>query len=244
MRLVATLVLALATFSASADDLDVSRERFNALFPQIHSQEFSASPVNGLIEVRTADALFYFAPEPGLLLFGELFDPAGISLTGTRREALSIARVTHLVEAPAQTTPALSVLGSPITKGPVAVTAYLDIHCGYCAQAVDWIIREKGLPGAALNVVFVSRDESDRARAEHVLCAPPHLRAIALQQVFARGLDVEWLRCERGHSDALAHEGIAAENGVSATPVFAVSGQTVLGFNRERLESLVDRQSH
>ena len=131
--------------------------------------------------------------------------------------------------------------GFRIKKGPIVVTAYLDLHCGYCAKAVDWIVNHNGLPHAGLDVVFVSRSEHDRAMAEHVLCAPPHLRRAALLQVFSRGPVADRLRCEKGRAEALLHEGIATRNGVVATPVFAVKGRTVLGFDRERLASLVDQ---
>jgi hypothetical protein len=132
--------------------------------------------------------------------------------------------------------------GAAITAGHTPVIAYLDVHCGHCAQTVDWITRQHGLPDVAWRVVFVSRSPGDRELAEHVLCAPARLRPVALQQAFARRPDTEWLRCARGHAEAIAHEGIAASHGVTATPVFAVSGQTVRGFDPVRLASLVKRQ--
>lgn len=234
-------VLASAAALASAKVPKESQDRFRTLYPRVEAKGFEASPLPGLVEVRTDDSVFYFAPESGLLLFGEFFTPAGVSLTGQRREALALQTPTPK-DSPKGSAKDLASFGAlRVREGAVEVTAYLDVHCGYCAQAVDWLVNKNGLPDAGLNVVFVSRSEQDLALAEHVLCAPKHLRGAALQQVFSRGPAVERLRCEKGRAEALAHEGIAARNGVSATPVFAVKGQTVLGFNRERLESLVDQ---
>ena len=129
--------------------------------------------------------------------------------------------------------------GVRVKDGAIVMTAYLDVHCGYCAQAVDWIVNQGGLPHTGLDVVFVSRSAQDLELAEHVLCAPKHLRGTALHQVFSTGPVIDRLRCEKGHAEARIHDAIAARNGVFATPVFAVKDQIVLGFDRERLESLV-----
>jgi hypothetical protein len=128
-----------------------------------------------------------------------------------------------------------------LREGAVPVTAYVDVHCNPCAQAMDWIIRRNGLPRAALGVVFISGDASSRLRAELVLCAPPHLRSVALQQAFASHPEAEWLRCAAGHRQALIQERVADARSLEGTPVFVVSGQTVLGFDRARLEVLVNR---
>lgn len=238
----ARMLLALCVLGPAAGAVEIGAEqtRFATLYPQIRTTRFEASSIPGLFQVTTSDALFYFAVEPGLLVFGEVFDPSGTSLTGARREALKLQRQRDAipVEHPA---PITDADGVSIKRCDVAMTAFLDVHCGYCAQAVQWLVTDNGIPDAALRVVFVSHNDADRVRAEHVLCAPPHLRAAALRQAFAGGKDTEWLRCESGPAEVLAHERIAAERGVSATPVFTVSGQTVLGFNRVRLESLVDQ---
>lgn len=237
----ALLLLLLLSCAARAEVPDELRDRFHALYPHVPATDFESAPVDGLVAVRVGDSRFYFAPEAGLLLFGEFFDPAGHSLDGSPREqAVDAVRETP----PSTIPPEPQATGVRVKDGTVEVTAYLDVHCGYCAQAVDWIVGGHGLPQARLDVVFVSRSEQDLALAEHVLCAPPHLRGAALLQVFAREPGLERLSCTQGHSQALAQEQTAARNGISATPVFAVSGQTVLGFNRERLETLVDQSGH
>lgn len=240
MRTALVLALALWATASTAATPEGARAVLSRLYPQIRVTSFEPSPVPGLFEVRSDDTLFYFAEVPGLLLFGELFDPSGTSLTGARREALGV-EVRHNPPLRPTSTSVEAMRGVSIRGGDVSLTAFLDVHCGYCAQSVEWLLSDAAVPKAALNVVFVSRTPADLARAEHVLCAPPELRATALRQAFATGDDTEWLRCTHGHDEALAHERIAAEAGVSATPVFAVSGQTVLGFNRARLESLVDQ---
>lgn len=242
MKAVLVLALLLASAAAGAQEPSAdTRERFHTLYPNVAATGFERTPVDGLVAVRTDDTRFYFAPAPGLLLFGEFFDPAGHSLGGEPHE--HAVQDAPLAIDPSTVPPEVSG-GVHVKDGSVAVTAYLDVHCGYCAQAVDWIVNDNGLPKAGLNVVFVSRSEQDLALAEHVLCAPMHLRTAALLQVFARGPGPERLSCAKGRAEAQAQGGMAARNGVSATPVFAVSGQTVLGFNRERLESLVDQAGH
>ena len=232
LLILATLLLCCASRAEMPKDV---AEQFHASYPKVPATAFEPSPVEGLVTVHTADTRFFFAPASGLLLFGEFFTPDGQALAGHAQNAPASPSLSDRPSLSATTS------GFRVKDGPVTVTAYLDVHCGYCAEAVDWIVNRDGLPHAGLDVVFVSRSEQDLAIAEHVLCAPPHLRRAALLQVFSRGPAVDRLRCEKGRSEALAHEGIATRNGVSATPVFAVKGQTVFGFNRERLESLVDQ---
>ena len=235
MRSVFVPAAVLLCFASQAEVPSNVAEQFRARYPKVPATEFESSPVEGLVEVRTDQTRFFYAPASGLILFGEFFTPDGQALAGHSTDR------PHSTAASTDTPTAAESAGVRVKDGPVVMTAYLDVHCGYCAQAVDWIVSRGGLPHAGLDVVFVSRSEQDLALAEHVLCAPKHLRGTALQQVFSRGPGVERLRCEKGRAEALAHEGIAARHGVSATPVFAVKGQTVLGFDRERLESLVDQ---
>lgn len=229
------LAAVLFCFASQAEVPSDVADQFRARYPKVPVTAFDSSPVEGLVAVRTDDTHFFYAPASGLLLFGEFFTPDGQPLAG------------HSTDRPRTTGPSTdaSIAGAPsgvrVKDGEVVMTAYLDVHCGYCAQAVEWLLTRGGMPKAGLDVVFVSRSEQDLELAEHVLCAPKHLRGAALQQVFLRGPGVERLRCEKGRGEALAHAGIAARHGVSATPVFAVKDQTVLGFDRERLESLVDQ---
>ncbi|HKY20695.1 MAG TPA: disulfide isomerase DsbC N-terminal domain-containing protein, partial [Vicinamibacterales bacterium] len=196
-------LLASVTALASPQVSKQTQDRFRALYPNIPATGFESSPVAGLVEVRTQKSVFYFAQDSGLLLLGELFNPAGESLTGQRRDAWATNR--QIGNDEPTSTPGLPATGAlQVRDGTVDVTAYLDVHCGACAQAVHWLVDQNGLPGAALSVVFVSRSEQDRALAEHVFCAPKRLRVAALQQVFSRKPLIEPLRCEKGRVEARA----------------------------------------
>lgn len=227
----------LASACASANKKLVEAEaRLQALYPHVTYEAIRPGPVAGLYEIQATEALFYFAPDRELLLFGEFFTPAGTSLTAERRTELAIvghskSLASTMVDAD-QGSPALVV-----RQGEPMLTAFVDIHCGHCKTAIDWLT-DPVRPGG-LEIVFLSRTKADADIAAHAVCAPEHLRSEALRQVFGRGNKQKAFAC-KGALDQLASQArIAAELGIEATPVFAVKEQVLLGFDPERLGSLL-----
>jgi hypothetical protein len=234
VRLIIGCALVGCSAGAPADSTAMTNgqvaEYLQARFPNTPIDKVSEGPAPGIVEVIAGANLYYFLPDQKLVLFGEFFTIDGQSVTGARLQDMNLG------ETPAAAwNPAEAVVVRP---GPVPVTAFLDVDCGHCRRSVHWILDQNGLPDAGLNVVFVSRTREQADRAVHVLCAPPHLREAALQQVFARG-EGELLSCDEGERLAQLHARIAADLGVSATPVFAVGETVVTGFNRDRLLKLV-----
>lgn len=230
--------------SLHPEGLAAERSHFARLYPKVQIDAFQVAPIKALREVQASNTRFYFDPESGLLLFGELFDKTGAVVNAS---AQSAPREEHKVinaslRAPSSQASGLDLhddAALTITEGKVPVTAYLDFRCGHCARAVSQILDAEALPGASLRVVFVLRTREDFALATHVACASKHLRARALIQAFGGVPPSDRLSCEKGRSVAAEHVRVVARNGVSATPVFAVGNQTILGFNEERLGSLM-----
>lgn len=204
-------------------------ERLEALFPNAELDSIARGPATGIYEIVSGANLYYYLPESDLLLFGEFYTADGRSVTADRMREHQLGGVD------AEWHPAEAVT---IRPGRVRLTAYLDVDCGHCRSAVHWLIDQKALPDAGLDVVFVSRTHEQAERAAHVLCSPPHLRGAALQHVFARG-DGPWLDCEGSSETTQRHARIAADLGVTGTPMFVVGTEVVTGFNRDRLTSLV-----
>lgn len=150
------LVLVIAVLACLASQAQVPPDveaQFRTRYPKVQATTFEASPVDGLVQVRTDDARFFYAPASGLLLFGEFFTPDGETLA-----ARSISQPTSLPLLRAASA-SDETHGIRVKDGPIVMTAYLDVHCGYCAQAIDWIVNQGGLPHTGLDVVFVSRSE-------------------------------------------------------------------------------------
>lgn len=235
---VAAASMALLSACASADKKTLEAEaRLKEVYPQVSYTAIRPGPADGVYEVQATEALFYFVPAKDLLLFGEFFTTGGTSLTAERRSELSIVGGAKSLET---TMAAQGDAESPalvIRDGSPMVTAFLDIHCGHCKDAVAWLT-ESGRKGG-LEVIFLSRTKADADQAAHAVCAPEHLRSAALRQVFGGGTVEKAFACE-GALDRLASQArVAAELGVEATPVFAVNQQVLLGFHPDRLSSLL-----
>ena len=227
---------------SKAEHLDAERARFASLYPKVQIHAFKVAPVKALREIRSGTSRFFFDPDSGLLLFGELLDKSGQVVSAYRGPNPDNKGGLVKTSLSSQRPSAADLHDSAaieISDGAVPVTAYLDFRCGHCVRAVHSILDGKSMPNAALRVVFVLRSEEDFALATHVACASKHLRARALIQAFGGVPSSDRLSCEKGRSVAAEHVRVVARNGVSATPVFAVGNQTVLGFNEERLGSLM-----
>ena len=227
----ATHTHAFAAEQAPSPHADV-RAKLEQQFPNATISSLVPGPADGIYEVVSGANLYYYLPGPNLLLFGEFYTAGGESLTMQRIEA---NRLSEVAAAAWHSPEALNV-----RPGQVRVTAYLDVDCGHCRQAVHWFLQDNALPQASLDVVFVSRTPAQAQRAAHVLCAPTHLRGAALQQAFGR-VEGDWIGCEGSDQETQKHSRIAANLGVEATPMFAVGSQVVTGFDRERITQLVNR---
>lgn len=212
--------------------------KLRELYPQVEFKSLAEGPVAGLYEVQGTESLFYFVPSRELLLFGEFFTKAGTSLTAERRQALNIVGAAKSLTSNELDRSQVHAPAMVVRKGEPMMTAFVDIHCGACKQAVDWMTRPDVKGG--LEVIFISRTKADADAAAHAVCAPEHLRGDALRQVFGFGeLPERALACD-GALDLLATQArVAAEMGVEATPVFFVKDQALLGFDKQRLESLL-----
>lgn len=212
--------------------------KLRELYPQVEFKSLTDGPVAGLYEVQGAESLFYFAPDRELLLFGEFFTKTGTSLTAERRQALNIVGAAKSLTSKDLDRSQVHAPAMVVRKGEPMMTAFLDIHCGACKQAVDWMTRPDVKGG--LEVIFISRTKADADAAAHAVCAPEHLRGDALRQVFGYGQRPERALACDGALDLLANQArVAAEMGVEATPVFFVKDQALLGFDKPRLESLL-----
>ena len=62
------------------------KEHFLRKFPRTQGvDEVRESPIQGIYEIATPRGIFYFHPEKELMIFGEIWDPTGKSLTAERR---------------------------------------------------------------------------------------------------------------------------------------------------------------
>lgn len=121
---VAAVLLLSATPAMAGGLVNDCKEGFARDFPSTKVQEVIESPIKGLCEIRAGVNVFYYQPQKdkGLMIVGQIYTPAGESLTQKVKEDLEQKAITLL----------------PLDKaikagnGPVKVVVFTDPDCPYC----------------------------------------------------------------------------------------------------------------
>lgn len=227
---IAAASLLTACNSAATDSAASAERKFKKTFPNMHVDAVKSSEVAGIFEVYAGARLIYYVPAIDGLLFGELFSPDGKSITQGKLDAALTERVHHLDKSKA------TVVGD----GPLEMVSFLDPDCGHCLNAHTWLSQRQGAHIKQF-VYLMPRTPDAYARALNLVCTPQEFREAALSEMFnRRGVSAGVsLKCDEGDATLAEHARIAADNGVTGTPVFIVKDQTVLGFQQDRLEALL-----
>ena len=223
------LVLALASgcvahSSPAMEKPDVSLRK---AFPNLSFETIEKTDVKGLYEVVSGMNLFYYYPEKEYLFFGEIFTPAGKSLTAEKKGEIAAKLVKNLPLDKAVKT----------GNGKTEVIEFTDPDCPYCRKAYDFFKTRTDVtvytffspfahPGAIAKVWYMLNAD-DRAKAYH--------------EVF-EGKSTE--QPAAGYSDSIKklaqeHLDLARSVGVSGTPTFFINGQQVVGADFQKLERLL-----
>lgn len=147
-------------------------------------------------------------------------------------------------------------------NAPITIVEFFDYNCGYCKAANDWVIKQGSNKNGQVRIVFkefpILREDSAIAsraalaaerqgkyREMHIaLMKSRDFTAEHLEQIAKSvGLNIEKWKKDMAdpkfveHIDRVRRE--ATEAGVEATPGFFINGQTLQGFNEERLEGMM-----
>lgn len=246
------VLLLAACMHAAGDEAKAAADKFAKTFPNFKITTFEASPIHGIYAVRTDSKIVYYAPQDDVLIFGELWSSAGVPLTQQalsqpassgakllepRHEGL---RLPELAPGAAEPKREPARVGLAVGTGSEHFTAYIQPDCGACIEAHRWL-DSLDLSRVTEHVVFLrmERGTLPYAKALQVVCAPPEKRREALHELFSPGSARKLAACDTGDSILASHARIAEDNGIAASPVFAVKGQMVYGFRRELLRKLL-----
>jgi thiol:disulfide interchange protein DsbC len=213
-------------------ELKADQGKFEHTFPRTPVASVEESPIPGVVEIFTGMKILYYAPKQDLVLFGELYSGNGVSLTQEKLDARAQERVAHIDKTVALT----------VGEGTTELIAFVDPDCPHCRHAYNWLAEQK-IPGLKKVIYFlpIRGRPAAEARAIQALCAPPELREEALREVFNPdpNQSVAPLQCPQGAQRLEAQGRIAMDVGVTGTPYFVLKGQSITGFDRERLAALL-----
>lgn len=146
----------------------------------------------------------------------------------------------------------------------VQIVEFFDYRCGYCKASLDWV---QGLPekhDGKVRVIFkefpILSAESEQAALAALAAGKQgkynemHSALMKSRSAFKAAdidriaesvdVDVERMRADMKLGETRSHlndvRNLAQEIGTSATPTFIINGELVAGFDRSRLEAMIE----
>lgn len=207
-------------------------DSFRKSFPNLRVDSVRPSGVNGLYEVASGNRILYYAPGPEYLMYGPIITREGRNLTEER--------VLEILER--------GLKGIPLEKavriggGPHQIIEITDPDCPYCRKASAFLSARNDV---TIHVFFfpLPLHPNAEAKVRRILCAEN--RAKVYEETMAGKLDdMKFTPCKTAAVEELlkAHKEIIERLGVTATPLFLIDGQVILGADIPRMERILGNQ--
>ena len=206
------------------DAIEAAESRFRATFTNMQIQDFGPSPIPGLFQIRTQSGIVYYHPQKKLLVFGEIYNSQGISLT---RQSIMTGNQKLIASLP---------LDHALVIGPEDAThSYIEVtnpDCSYCKEYHRWA-SQQDMSNVKRYLFFFTHSESEKNKAVHVLCHPEDV-----DRVF-NGEPLMYDNCSAGRQALQQHSAAVKQIAPSATPSFIVAGRAVVGFDEGLLSRYI-----
>lgn len=216
-------------------------EQLKATFKQTTFTNFGIAPIDGWYQAEISNQVVYFSPKQELMFFGEVYTKNGISLSEQTRLKWQAARTKEL-----DTSAALT-----IGTGAIEIIEFTDTDCPFCLRFNRWVTEKnkayKELNGRDLftrKVVLTPIDSlhpNAHKEAVYILCQSPNNYENAITKTLENEISYADMKsCKKGKDLLINHREIAKEFGVSATPTLVIGGKIVQGFNKQKLETIIN----
>lgn len=190
---------------------------------------FQPSPISGLYELNTNNKIVYYYPEKDYLIFGEIYDSSGSSLT-----QLSISNTAKKNLEKIDRSIALK-----IGDGDIDIVEVLDPDCPYCSKYKDWIKQPQNASAFTRYILFENRiHPQSTKKIVHILCSSKEEQEKEFDLVMSNSV-TEYQSCQSGEYLLSRHIDSISMLGVSGTPSFLIEGALINGFDENRLNEIV-----
>ncbi|HVO67150.1 MAG TPA: DsbC family protein [Syntrophales bacterium] len=205
-------------------------------FPDFAFDSVSPSPVKGIYEVVGGKRIFYFAPQEGILILGQMFDKTKRNLTAERMKEISAKADEQMAEM-AKDLPLDKAIKTG--NGPHVVIEFTDPDCPYCRRAAQFFESRTDVTKYTFFTALPMHPDA-KNKVRYILCQKE--RSKAFEEVMKGKIDGgKYETCTNAEVEDLIklHESAAAKLGVSGTPFFIIYGRPVSGADIPKLESLL-----
>ena len=192
-------------------------------------EHFGESAIPGIYEVIFGGKAIYYYPEKDILIFGEMFNKDGVSLTG---ESLEQSRTKKRLE-DFDSSKGLA-LGD---EDGIPIVEILNPDCFYCKKSDEYITR-KSQSTKIRRIVFFSADTPDaRRKANHIFCSENPQEALA--EILNNEVTT-LLTCEEADQQTQLQQDEIMKLGMHSTPGFILGETIVTGFKPETIDAYLE----
>lgn len=226
--LLALLVAWCSQGCAQTVDREVT-DRLTASYPRLKIDGIRQAPVEGLYELQSGNNILYYYPEKDYLVFGEIWNREGKSLTAERRQEMVTRKIKDL--------PLEKAL--VIGNGKNTVIEFTDPDCPYCRKVFSYL---ETVPDTKQYVFFfpLPMHRNAESKVRQVLCSKD--KAQAFKEAMSGGFDKKPLNgCKDETVTALMqeHKRLARKIGINGTPFLVINGAVVNGANIPQIQKLL-----
>ena len=228
-------ILVFCGSAAFALDYPAVESALKKTFPQIRGAfALKESPIKGLYEITLGNDIVYFYPQAndtadGYLIFGEIWNKDGQSLTGKRREENMASMLKNI--------PLEKAI--KIGSGKNIVIEFTDPDCPFCRKVEDFFSSVDDVTRYVFLFPLPQLHPDSEKKSKYILCSADKTKAY--KEVMQGSLDngkYDILPiCVSQAGDMLKdHLAMGTTMGIKGTPAFFVNGTFVNGANIPLLE--------
>ncbi len=221
-RILTALLVSVLALSANATTIEEVKSKLAIKFNNSKIHDVRPAPIQGLFEVTLSGAqVIYFSAADDALIFGEIYDLDGQSLTA---EAVARANRLRLEDLP---------YDQALVIGPengIPIIEFTDPDCPYCLK-YDKFIRDSDVPVKRVIFFMTSiHPQTAPAKAQHILCSED--KVAAFDDIYLRRSQPT-ATCDSGDAQLGVHANVSSQWRVQGTPTLILDGSPVTGFRKE-----------
>lgn len=227
----ALVLCVMACFATTAWSDDATGKLLTQMFPKLKFDSVGPSRVKGLYEVVAGNQIVYFAPDEGILIFGQMIDKTEKNLTAER--------IAEVVAQKAKDLPLDKAV--KIGSGKHTVIEITDPDCPYCRKGEEFFSTRTDVTRFAFLFPLAMHPDAEN-KSRHILCAKD--RAAELEAVMKGAIDGQkYETCKADDVEELLklHKSVGDKMGVTGTPFYIVDGQPVPGFDANRIQQILSK---
>lgn len=219
----------LTTVVHTAEDASIGKikERFSQKFPATKNiEEVRKTPISGLYEMSSPNMLLYYYPEKELLIFGEIWNQGGKSLTAERRTEIMAKKMKNLPLDKAV----------KIGNGKKKVVEFIDPECTYCKRVYQYL-KDKDVTVYAF--VLPLMGQSSEKKVKYLMCAADKEKAY--HEIMTKAEIGMPDNCSIGNKKIDELRQFASAYGVTGVPFLLINGEPVHGANIQLINEKLDK---